>query len=170
MGCFIAYDRQGNRAGAVSVTLRSISYFLVQWPLARRPAVSVPLRGVKCFMGLEQTAIERLRFRPLAGYKVFRPLAQGVRWASVVSVPLRGVSASGRHDRQAADQQVSVPLRGMECFWKKKQTTNFGLFRPLAGCGLFWQSCTFFLVQQEKELSTLLFYCIILADGLSIAN
>ena len=71
-------------------------------------------------MGLEQTAIERLRFRPLAGYKVFRPLAQGVRWASVVSVPLRGVSASGRHDRQAADQQVSVPLRGMECFWKKK--------------------------------------------------
>lgn len=43
-------------------------------------------------------------------------------------------------------------------------------FRPLAGCGLFRQSCTFFLVQQEKELSTLLFYCIILADGLSIAN
>ena len=37
-------------------------------------------------------------------------------------------------------------------------------FRPLAGCGLFRQSCTFFLVQQEKELSTLLFYCIILAD------
>ena len=67
-------------------------------------------------MGLEQTAIERLRFRPLAGYKVFRPLAQGVRWASVVSVPLRGVSASGRHDRQAADQQVSVPLRGVGCF------------------------------------------------------
>ena len=43
-------------------------------------------------------------------------------------------------------------------------------FRPLAGCGLFRQSCTFFLAQQEKELSTLLFYCIILEDGLSIAN
>ena len=60
---------------------------------------------------------------------------------------------------------VSVPLRGVGCFamsYNGSKTTY--RFRPLAGCGLFRQSCTFFLVQQEKELSTLLFYCIILAD------
>ena len=60
---------------------------------------------------------------------------------------------------------VSVPLRGVGCFRDfAKRPTEDDRFRPLAGCGLFRQSCTFFLVQQEKELSTLLFYCIILAD------
>ena len=53
---------------------------------------------------------------------------------------------------------------------QESESVYYIRFRPLAGCGLFRQSCTFFLVQQEKELSTLLFYCIILADGLSIAN
>ena len=66
---------------------------------------------------------------------------------------------------------VSAPLRGVGCFLREGGRMQGDLsFRPLAGCGLFRQSCTFFLVQQEKELSTLLFYCIILADGLSIAN
>ena len=60
---------------------------------------------------------------------------------------------------------VSVPLRGVGCFAQQlHQRQAAAGFRPLAGCGLFRQSCTFFLVQQEKELSTLLFYCIILAD------
>ena len=61
---------------------------------------------------------------------------------------------------------VSVPLRGVGCFRQRSRAASADSrsFRPLAGCGLFRQSCTFFLVQQEKELSTLLFYCIILAD------
>ena len=61
---------------------------------------------------------------------------------------------------------VSVPLRGVGCFEDDHRDAAYCRdgFRPLAGCGLFRQSCTFFLVQQEKELSTLLFYCIILAD------
>ena len=127
-------------------------------------AVSVPLRGVGCFQNRRsRTRTER------------------------VSVPLRGVGCF----RDGADRPqmvcVSVPLRGVGCFsygklrgWCDKFPSPCGVwvvsrdnmetkelitgFRPLAGCGLFRQSCTFFLVQQEKELSTLLFYCIILAD------
>ena len=104
-----------------------------------------------------------------------------------VSVPLRGVGCFDFLRGGGAMPFVSVPLRGVGCFeWLMGFPTGWRFpspcgvwvvsyppfllssfttsFRPLAGCGLFRQSCTFFLVQQEKELSTLLFYCIILAD------
>ena len=91
--------------------------------------------------------------------------------AIMVSVPSRGGIVSRMGGYALSEFTVPSPC-GVWVVSRKKydilkaQTS----FRPLAGCGLFRQSCTFFLVQQEKELSTLLFYCIILADGLSIAN
>jgi len=88
-----------------------------------------------------------------------------------VSVPLRGVGCF-LDDLCGLDHAAGFrPLAGCGLFPEKEDTEAMRIgFRPLAGCGLFRQICTFFLAQQEKELSTLLFYCIILADGLSIAN
>ena len=112
-------------------------------------SVSVPLRGVGCFMKSQAKEPGFFSFRPLAGCGLFQPHRNWVQDAA----------------------RVSVPLRGVGCFLEDHDAATSACgFRPLAGCGLFRQSCTFFLVQQEKELSTLLFYCIILADGLSIAN
>ena len=148
--------------------------------------VSVPLRGVGCFRKrstytgstefpspcgvwvVSPSQVERLHhqsFRPLAGCGLFPSRVLCSRWV-IVSVPLRGVGCFLCMSRSATCGTVSVPLRGVGCFGMKCPTMKNASrsFRPLAGCGLFRQSCTFFLVQQEKELSTLLFYCIILAD------
>ena len=141
-----------SHAPFLSVVLcRGCGWFLHQFLQCKHKWFSVPLRGVDCFYGWNFDVYEV--------YGVF-PSPCGV-W--VVSMQ--------HHASQANTSQVSVPLRGVGCFTKATTTCRSeGCFRPLAGCGLFRQSCTFFLVQQEKELSTLLFYCIILADGLSIAN
>ena len=148
--------------------------------------VSVPLRGVGCFQYGYNKDTDYKSFRPLAGCGLF-PSAQesmDIKKVSVplrgvgcfenrkeeirvwaVSVPLRGVGCFVQQTNKAVGCKVSVPLRGVGCFYCFHSLfVAGGCFRPLAGCGLFRQSCTFFLVQQEKELSTLLFYCIILAD------
>ncbi len=149
-------------------------------------AVSVPLRGVGCFQNRRsRTRTERVSV-PLRGVGCFRDGADRPQMVCV-SVPLRGVGcfsygklrgwcdkfpspcgvwvvSYNRHTGRTKwmfPSPCGVWVVSRDNMETKELITGF---RPLAGCGLFRQSCTFFLVQQEKELSTLLFYCIILAD------
>ena len=104
-----------------------------------------------------------LCFRPLAGCGLFL-LFESDSLKAAVSVPLRGVGCFILLSRLKLDMMFPSPC-GVWVVSIRLLDGRIELgFRPLAGCGLFRQSCTFFLVQQEKELSTLLFYCIILAD------
>ena len=125
--------------------------------------VSVPLRGVGCFPTSGRSITPRGVSVPLRGVGCFSTwIDKGVRYAFpspcgvwVVSI----ITEQPTHKTQFPSPcGVWVVSRWFVSALSKAS------FRPLAGCGLFRQSCTFFLVQQEKELSTLLFYCIILAD------
>ena len=133
--------------------------------------VSVPLRGGGCFARLRTLAAFMAGFRPLTGCGLFPAEILPLFYNVVFPSPCGVWVVSGIGGLDLAAEWFPSPCG----VWVVSQIfVNFFSciirFRPLAGCGLFWQSCTFFLVQQEKELSTLLFYCIILADGLSIAN
>ena len=171
----------------VSVPLRGVGCFRLDvLQSTRRMVVSVPLRGVGCFRDSAASIARSICFRPLAGCGLFPQGASCATGYQGFPSPC-GVWVVSRGRRlRSARRGVSVPLRGVGCFglyadhlWQTEFPSPCGVwvvsgftqiicgkpsFRPLAGCGLFRQSCTFFLVQQEKELSTLLFYCIILAD------
>ena len=55
-----------------------------------------------------------------------------------VSVPLRGVGCFWQRRRREHQAKVSVPLRGVGCFLCGDGSYIDGIgFRPLAGCGLF---------------------------------
>ena len=103
--------------------------------------VSVPLRGVGCF-----------ETESLKAAKAWFPSPCGV-WV-----------VSADHLWHTGEKEFPSPCGVWVVSSRRRSYHKLCRFRPLAGCGLFRQSCTFFLVQQEKELSTLLFYCIILAD------
>ena len=152
--------------------MRGVGCFLIMTiDKKKKVRVSVPLRGVGCF-SQASTSQQLLTFPSPCGVWVVSMIAVLERIAYALFPSPCGVWVVFLVDSiNYHIDSVSVPLRGVGCFLlhppdEPRQTG----FRPLAGCGLFRQSCTFFLVQQEKELSTLLFYCIILADGLSIAN
>ena len=131
-----------------------------------------PLAGCRLFHSVWQTRKSCRRcFRPLTGCGLFPAEILPLFYNVVFPSPCGVWVVSGIGGLDLAAEWFPSPCG----VWVVSQIfVNFFSciirFRPLAGCGLFWQSCTFFLVQQEKELSTLLFYCIILADGLSIAN
>ena len=153
-----------SRGRNVSVPLRGVGCFVLGRGLRRGAAVSVPLRGVGCFQNRRsRTRTERVSV-PLRGVGCFRDGADRPQMVCV-SVPLRGVGCFRQGAASATGYQGFPSPCGV---WVVSPTASCAdgaiSFRPLAGCGLFRQSCTFFLVQQEKELSTLLFYCIILAD------
>ena len=133
-------------------------------------AVSVPLRGVGCF---ETGSLHHRPARfpsPCGVWVVSMPLDVLNYYApfpSPCGVWVVSAIKWERYNYRIKCRQRSFPspcgvwvVSNMAIAYGTEATS----FRPLAGCGLFRQSCTFFLVQQEKELSTLLFYCIILAD------
>ena len=122
--------------------------------------VSVPLRGVGCFVSLEPSSALWTGFRPLAGCGLFHKGSkedQGVRWSFRPLAgcglfhyvrcskelrpgfrPLAGCGLFLSHATIYDCRDVSVPLRGVGCFRDVNVfVCSYRSFRPLAGCGLF---------------------------------
>ena len=132
---------------------------------------SVPLRGVGCFIAIVFTVAIFTSFRPLTGCGLFSMVDDG-KWTYKAFPSPYGVwVVFPEYSKYNAFEVFPSPCGvGVVSMSWRQVTLTHGSFRPLTGCGLFWQSCTSFFGLRRKELSTLQFYCIILADGLSIAN
>ena len=120
--------------------MRGISCFHYREQQAQGIQVSVPLRGVGCFLhriAAMQNAARR--FRPLAGCRLFLLQARRLALGGVVSVPLRGVGCFPRKISKSLRTTKSLhPLAGCELFLRLTSSSTTGRsFRPLAGCGLF---------------------------------
>ena len=169
----------------VSVPLRGVGCFAGGGIAIGAKRVSVPLRGVGCFLPSARLSPPSW-FPSPCGVWVVSLLVRPDAPHNIVSVPLRGVGCFNyvwyiiltetfpspcgvwvvslvTVQRERA-RRFPSPCGVWVVSTREDPAGRPNRFRPLAGCGLFRQSCTFFLVQQEKELSTLLFYCIILAD------
>ena len=118
--------------------------------------VSVPLRGVGCFLWKHCTREDLAGFRPLAGCGLFRtrvylswflscfhPLAgcglfqimKAINAEYEVSVPLRGVGCFTKEMMNDKEIKVSVPLRGVGCFDKRE--CYFDAYRFPSPCGVW---------------------------------
>ncbi len=131
-------------ARAVSVPLRGVGCFLLSPGPPNIYYVSVPLRGVGCFRCRKEAAKYNDSFRPLAGCGLFLTTGITSSQARAVSVPLRGVGCFFFETGLEMTATVSVPLRGVGCFhlinWKVQYPV---VSVPLRGVGCF----------QEEEMT-----------------
>ena len=98
--------------------------------------VSVPLRGVGCFMAMCAYALDDV-FPSPCGVWVVSLMPELVNSAAEFPSPC-GVWVVSARTRQQTGPGVSVPLRGVGCFlFAAPLSAALTGFRPLAGCGLF---------------------------------
>ena len=123
---------------AVSVPLRGVGCFVQQTNKAVGCKVSVPLRGVGCFYYALMVSASDRRFPSPCGVWVvsrYHTLPEPFpRFPSPCGVWV----VSWLMVMMVTALVVSVPLRGVGCFRDfAKRPTEDDRFRPLAGCGLF---------------------------------
>ena len=105
----------------VSVPLRGVGCFVLQIGQLGHLVVSVPLRGVGCFPLPRASQSAAACFRPLAGCRLFLYYGGGGTIGASFR-PLAGCRLF-RHQGlvDALETVVSVPLRGVDCFSRNTQ-------------------------------------------------
>ena len=96
------------------------------------------MRGVGCFLGFAREAPELCLFPSPCGVWVVSKWTISIT-SSEGFRPLTGCGLFLDNRRNTQAQGVSVPLRGVGCFYSRsaKDWRDYTGFRPLAGCGLF---------------------------------
>ena len=114
-------------------------------------AVSVPLRGVGCFLLYVDYIAGGESFRPLAGCGLF-PYSVQLCEKEQVSVPLRGVGCFSTVLHGINLAPVSVPLRGVGCFGFCCSCHGIRLVSvPLRGVGCFGKAAHSFWCNRKKN-------------------